>query len=168
MPGGMRNSERGDPWPPIRAWLCFQLVCGWFSLLGSSRAPELSMSVLGMFPPWSRVPALYLTAPWTCFMDSGFSILSKVGRIVGNIVLICLLLSSIAELTSNEWPESDHREIALEVFVCLFVCFGENIMPEMKLNRKTSDNSMPLTRVLPPGSQPDHFSVSDTKYHTFP
>lgn len=121
MPRGMRNSERGDPWPPIRAWLCFQLVCGWFSLLGSSRAPELSMSVLGMFAPWSGVPALYLTASWTCFMDSGFSILSKIGRTVGNIVLICLVLSSTAELTSNEWPESDHREIALEVFICLFI-----------------------------------------------
>lgn len=36
--------------------------------------------------------------------------------------------------------ESDHREIALEGFVY----FGEDIMPEMKLHRGTSDNPMPL------------------------
>lgn len=59
--------------------------------------------------------------------------------------------------------EPDHREIALEVFVY----FSENITPELKLHRKTSDNPMPLVQVLPPGPQPDHFSVSDTKCHTF-
>lgn len=60
--------------------------------------------------------------------------------------------------------ESDHREIALEVFVD----FGEKNMPEMKLRERPVDNSLSHTQVWPPGPQPDHFSVSDTKCHTFP